>query len=78
MDNIRYSIGTTKNIPCSKECDGRYPGCHAECERYISWKSEHLEKKEAIFENMKTQSEATAFFKSMSKAHKKRKGKTKW
>lgn len=30
-------------ITCCKNCQGRYPGCHAECDLYIEQK-EHLNK----------------------------------
>ena len=28
------------SVPCYK-CESRYPGCHAKCEKYISWSKEH-------------------------------------
>ncbi len=39
--------------PC-KDCPDRYPGCHAKCERYKSWKKEwdELKEKERIYNDM--------------------------
>lgn len=30
-----------KKLPPCKGCEERFPGCHADCERYKNWKTEH-------------------------------------
>lgn len=38
-----------KDTPC-RECTERYVGCHAKCEKYINWSTEHIEEKKKITE----------------------------
>ena len=75
MNNIKFSPGSVNDIPCKGECSDRYPGCHAECERYISWKEKMNDKRMAILKGRKETSEAKAFFKSMAGVPRKKRGK---
>lgn len=75
MINIKFSPGSVNDIPCKNDCKERNPGCHAECERYISWKERMNEKRLAIIKGRKKHSEANAFFKSMSGLERKRRKK---
>lgn len=75
MVNIKFSVGSSKDIPCKEGCEDRHPGCHAKCERYISWKKKLNDKRIAVIKGRKKHSEANAFFKSMAVIEKKRRGK---
>ena len=33
---------STDRLPPCKDCADRHAGCHAECEKYLSWKADHI------------------------------------
>lgn len=37
-------------VPCCA-CDDRHTGCHAECERYLTWASDRLEAKQRDYDS---------------------------
>lgn len=43
-----YLFVNTKKPPCGEVCLNRKSGCHAQCEKYIEWKKQHLQRKREV------------------------------
>ena len=72
MVNIKFTHGSANDIPCKRDCEVRWPGCHTECEKYLAWKEAHEEQRRKIIKNRKHQSEATGFFVAIARKEKKK------
>lgn len=46
MKRFRFGLPQNGNGPCA-DCEERYVGCHAECERYKAWKEDREKQREA-------------------------------
>lgn len=49
-----------KKVPCY-DCQDRYPACHSYCEKYLTWQSEHIERKRQEKAERLTTSRVTDF-----------------
>ena len=45
MENFAGKVNLKRTVSPCYDCKDRHSGCHAECEKYKSWKVEDLEKK---------------------------------